>query len=294
MPDLEIRKWESIDRRAIKKATMVKLSEDTPSCGMGCDNRVRWGQIFKTSRTLRAIMSNDNYSCETTTRTVHEILQQNVPTTECKSMSMWEFLDKHRESIKDSTIYTDGAWKDTRKDEDILFSIETKERKASAAILIMSDSDKWKAKDIITITIKPRTINIIYQIKNAFTMEVTALLAAAQILNHFGITRDITSDCKSACDKLNYGYINNWENHGQDQLLKAIRTLRKEKVLWTRSHPEKRMEPNNYKKGDYGISLADAICNGDLRCENIDKRISTIIGEIEGQRLIWKKYLKRS
>ena len=179
-------------------------------------------------------MSNDNYSCETTTRIVHEILQQNVPTTKCKKMSMWEFLNTHREAIKGCTIYTDGAWKDTRKDEDILFSIATKESRASAAILIISDCDKWKAKDIITITIKPRTRNIIDQIKNAFTMEVTALLAAAQILKHFGITRNITSDCKSACDKLNYGYINSWANHGQDQLLKAIRTLRKERVLWTR------------------------------------------------------------
>jgi hypothetical protein len=146
---------------------------------MGCDNRMKWEQIFESNRTQRVIMSNDNYSCETTTRTVHGILQQNVPTTECKKRSLWELLNTHREEIKNCTIYTDGAWKDTRNEEDILFSIETKERRASAAILIISECDEWKAKDIITITIKPHTKNIIDQIKNAFTMEVTALLAAA-------------------------------------------------------------------------------------------------------------------
>ena len=125
MPDLEIRIWESIDGKAIKMGTIAKLSEKTPSCGMGCDNKMKWEQIFMENRTRRVIMSNNNYSCETTTRTVYDILEQNVPTTKCKTNSMWKFLDIHSTAIKGGTLYTDGAWKDTRKDDDILFSMTT-------------------------------------------------------------------------------------------------------------------------------------------------------------------------
>ena len=126
----------------------------------------------------------------------------------------------------------------------------TKDSRGSAVVVLISDCNKWKTKDIITITIKPSTSNIKDQIKNAFTMEVIALLAASQLLKYIGVNRNITTDCKSARDKLNYGYINKWANHGQAQILQAIRNIRKEKILWTRSHPEKRMELNSYQKRD--------------------------------------------
>jgi len=44
-PDLEVRCWERTRDAIIKKGSLVKLSQETPSCGMGC-NMKKNGQKY--------------------------------------------------------------------------------------------------------------------------------------------------------------------------------------------------------------------------------------------------------
>ena len=69
-------------------------------------------------------------------------------------------------------------------------------------------------------------------------------------------------------DKLNYAYMDSWAHHDQAQLLRAIKILYKKKIKWTRSHPELRKNVDQYDKNDFGISMADSVCNGDLLDDN--------------------------
>ena len=61
------------------------------------------------------------------------------------------------------------------------------------------------------------------------------MLAAAQIVNWFKISTEITTDCRGVLDKLNYEYVDKWANHSQAQILIAIHKLYSKKLKWTRS-----------------------------------------------------------
>ena len=105
--------------------------------------------------------------------------------------------------------------------------------------------------EIITLRIAADTTNVKEQITNAFTMEAIAILAAAQISEWAESELDITTDCKSLMEKINYAYMDSWAHHGQAQLLKAIKLIYKKKIKWTRSHPELRENVNQYNKNDF-------------------------------------------
>jgi hypothetical protein len=53
-PDLEIRIWERMDEGEVKRGSRLKLSEITPSCGMGCNMRMKWEDVFQKSRMQRS------------------------------------------------------------------------------------------------------------------------------------------------------------------------------------------------------------------------------------------------
>ena len=115
-------------------------------------------------------------------------------------------------------------------------------------------------------------------------MELLAILAATQILAWFNHITDITTDCKGVLDKLNYGYIESWANHGQAQILKTIHMTYKKELKWTRSHPELRKSLNQYDKNDYGIALADAACEGILD-GNGKKHVNDMMQEIKNMKI---------
>ena len=69
-PDLEVRIWEEIEGYNIMEGAEVKLSQLTPSCGMGCNKREKWNIIFTNTRMKRVIMSNDSYLYDVITRRV--------------------------------------------------------------------------------------------------------------------------------------------------------------------------------------------------------------------------------
>ena len=166
--------------------------------------------------------------------------------------------------IQNVVIYTDGSWKDDRTKTEKMFRMDKKKSISSAAVIIMGNSENWKLGEAITVRITAETINVKEQITNAFTMEAVAILAAAQIYKWAEVEIDITTDCKAVMDKLNYAYMDSWTHHGQAQLLKAIKIIYKKKIKWTRSHPEQRKNVDQYDKNDFGISMADSVCNGDL------------------------------
>ena len=120
-PDLEVRIWEEIEGFNIIEGAEVKLSQLTPSCGMGCNKREKWNRIFMNTRMKRVIMGNDNYQYDVTTRRVTDILIQNIPTTTVNRKSIWSILEDKESFIRNGVIYTDGSWKDMRKKENILF-----------------------------------------------------------------------------------------------------------------------------------------------------------------------------
>ena len=128
-----------------------------------------------------------------------------------------------------------------REKENILFRTGERESSASAAVVIISKNDNWKEEEAIVIRLSTRTEDIKNQITKAFIMELLAILAATQILTRFSHITDITTDCKGVLDKLNYGYIDSWANHGQAQILKTIHMTYKKELKWTRSHPELRL-----------------------------------------------------
>ena len=140
-PELEVRIWEKTDNRSIQKGSIVKLSDLTPSCGMGCNMKLEWKKIFETERVKRIILSNDDYTYETTTRKVREVLNQNVPTTALEESSIWEILEEHRQLLEKSTIYTDGSWKDMRTKAEKIFRIG-KGSRSSAAVVIISEENE--------------------------------------------------------------------------------------------------------------------------------------------------------
>ena len=263
---------------------IVKLSENTPSCGMGCNMRMKWSEVFSSNTTERVIMDNDSYKYEVTTRKVREILYQNTPTTIKSKRSIWEIVSEHAEVILNGTIFTDGSWKDERSTMEKLFRIDAKNNRSSAAVVIIDNSDDWKSREAITINIKAETANVKEQVNNAFTMEATAILAAAQIVSWYKSNARITTDCKGLSDKINFSYTESWANHGQSQILRAIHVLYKGKINWTRSHPEIRKKPNEYDKSDFGIAMADAACEGELRSSTRTQHVKTMMEEI--------KYLK--
>jgi hypothetical protein len=147
-PDLEIRIWERMDEGNMKRGSILKLSNLTPSCGMGCNRRMKWEDVFHKKRMERIIMDNDNYTYDTTIRKVNEVLTQNIPTTKVKDTSIWENIKDHREIIENGMIYTDGAWKDMRSAAERLFRIGGNNSRASSAIIIMSKENDWKKKKL--------------------------------------------------------------------------------------------------------------------------------------------------
>ena len=116
-------------------------------------------------------------------------------------------------------------------------------------------------------------------------MEAIAILAAAQISEWAESELDITTDCKSLMDKLNYAYMDSWAHHGQAQLLKAIKLIYKKKIKWTRSHPELRKNVNQYDKNDFGIAMADSVCNGDLLANSSDIHTKEMVKELNSQNI---------
>jgi ribonuclease HI len=149
----------------------------------------------------------------------------------------------------------------------------------------MGNSENWKREEAVTIRITADTINVKEQITNAFTMEAVALLAAAQISEWAETELDITTDCKAVMDKLNYAYMDSWAHHGQVQILKAIKILYKNKIKWTRSHPELRKNVIQYDKNDFGIAMADSVCNGDLLADTSNKHTKEIVRELNPQNI---------
>ena len=279
-PELEVRIWEKTDNRSIQKGSIVKLSDLTPSCGMGCNMKLEWTKLFETERVKRIILSNDDYTYETTTRKVREVLNQNVPTTALEESSIWEILEEHRQLLEKSTIYTDGSWKDMRTKAEKLFRIG-KCCRSSAAVVIISEENEWKDKVALTIRLTASTENVNEQLTKAFTMEAIGILAAAQIANWFKLDTDIITDCRGVLDKINYNYAESWANHGQVQILNAIRKLYNKKLKWTRSHPERRKKPNEYEKNDFGIAMADAICEDRIRDINNQKHVEEMMTELK-------------
>ena len=186
-----MRIWEEIDGLNIIEGGEVKLSQLTPSCGMGCNKREKWNMVFTNTRMKRVIMSNDSYKYDVTTRRVTDILIQNIPTTMINRNSIWSILEDKESIIKNGVIYTDGSWKDMRKKENILFRTGEKESSASAAVVIVNKSEKWKENEAIVIRLKARSDDIKDQINKAFIMELIAILAATQILSWFNLMADI-------------------------------------------------------------------------------------------------------
>jgi len=229
-PDLEIRIWERIDEGKMKRGSILKLSELTPSCGMGCNRKMKWKDVFHKKRMERIIMDNDDYTYDTTIRRVKEVLNQNIPTTKIKCTSIWENIKDHRELIENGMIYPDGAWKDMRSAKERLFRIGGNNSKASSAVIIMSKENDWKQKEAITIRLTAETENVKEQLTKAFTMEAIAILAAAQIVEWFKTDVEITMDCRGVLDKLNYAYVESWANHGQIQILSTIHNIYKKKI----------------------------------------------------------------
>ena len=280
-PDLEIRIWECTEGERIEEDTIVKLSISTPSCGMGCNKREKWENVFRNKWVDRAILSNDCYEYDITTRKVKSMLKQNAPTTIVKLKSIWSLLQSKGRIIKNGVIYTDGSWKDQREMKDILFRKSYNLSDASSAVVIIDKEDDWKQKEAITIRITANTSNMKEQLTKAFTMEAIAILAATQILKWYNHEAEITTDCRGVLNKLNYGYVESWANHGQAQILRAIHTNYKKKLNWTRSHPEKRKKVGQYTKDDFGIAMADAVCEQDLRNEDGRNEVKEMMGEIK-------------
>ena len=229
-------------------------------------------------------MDNDSYKYKITTRKIREILYQNTLTTTKSKRSIWEIVADHAEVILNGTIFTDGLWKDERSAVEKLFRIDTKNSKSSSGVVIMDKTDDWKSREAITIRIMAETENVKEQINNAFTMEATAILAAAQILSWYKSDASVTTDCKGKQDKINLSYPESWANHGQSQILRAIHLLYKQKINWTRSHPELRKKASEYDKSDFRIAMADALCEGELRSSTRTQHVKTMMEEI--------KYLK--
>jgi hypothetical protein len=123
-PDLEVRVWEGTSKSKIKKGSLIKLSQATPSCGMGCNMIKKWAEVFQDDEVKRVIMDNDSYTYNVTTRKVKEILTQNNPVAIVKKTSIWERLEKHRMLIQNGVIYTDGSWKDDRTITEKMFKID--------------------------------------------------------------------------------------------------------------------------------------------------------------------------
>ena len=180
-PDLEVRIWERTNEAKIKKGSLLKLSQDTPSCGMGCNMIKKWIEVFHDDEVKRVIMDNDSYTYNVTTRKVKEILTQNNPVSKVKNTSIWDSLEKHRMLIQNGVIYTDGSWKDDRPTTEKMFRMDKRKSLSSAAVVIMERSENWKMGEAITIRITADTINVKEQVTNAFTMEAVAILTAAQI-----------------------------------------------------------------------------------------------------------------
>ena len=152
-------------------------------------------------------MSNDCYEYDITTRTVKSMLIQNEPTTVVKLKSIWSLLQSREGIIKNGVISTDGSWKDQRELKNILFRNRYNISNASSAVVIIDKEDDWKQKEAITIKITSKTSNIKEQLTKAFTMEAIAILASTQILKWFKHEAEITTDCRGALDKLNFGYV---------------------------------------------------------------------------------------
>jgi ribonuclease HI len=245
----------------------------------------KWTDVFQDEEVKRVIMDNDSYTYNVTTRKVIDILIQNNPVTVGKKLSLWERLEKHKTLVQNSVIYTDGSWKDDRNTTEKLFRIDRKKSISSAAVVIVSNKENWKMGEIITLRIVADTINVKEQISNAFTMETIAILAAAQISKWAETEMDITTDCKAVMDKLNYAYMDSWAHHGQAQLLKAITLIYKKKIKWTRSHPELRKNVNQYDKNDFGIAMADSVCNGDLLADTSNMHTKEIVKELNSRNI---------
>ena len=160
-------------------------------------------------------------------------------------------------------------------------------------MVIVSNNENWKMGGIVTIRIVADTTNVKEQITNAFTMEAVAILAAAQISKWAETEIDITTDCKAVMEKLNYAYMDSWAHHGQVQLLKAIKLIYKKKIKWTRSHPELRKNVNQYDKNDFGIAMADSVCNGELQEGINDLHTRQIVRELNSQKILSLRYQTR-
>jgi len=105
-PDLEVRLWEATSKSKIKKGSLLKLSQATPSCGMGCNMIKKWKEVFKDHEVQRVIMDNDSYTYNVTTRKVKDILIQNNPTTIVKkNIYMGEIRKAQNAYSKWSNLY---------------------------------------------------------------------------------------------------------------------------------------------------------------------------------------------
>jgi hypothetical protein len=273
-PYLETRIWTRKKSSRVTLNEKITLHGNTTSNGMGCNHKIRYSYLFSKNETIRIILSADRVKNGITTRRIKNILNQNNPIIKITRNSIWKQLIPYSDIIAEGQIFTDGSFTDMSEHNEILFSLNPTKTKTSSAIVIISQHDDWKYKPIITITINPQQEELNQQITKSFTAELIAILGGLQITKQFKMRQDITTDCQSAAKILNPRTPSKWAHHQQSQLLSAINRLQRKDIKWTQSHPEKRKNDiSTYTKSEYGITLADGACEGNLKSANQKKHV---------------------
>ena len=239
-PTLEARIWTRNPNKTLRRNETVYLSEKTPSNGMGCNNTIKYNELFNKDETIRIILSSDRVNQYKTTRKIQDILVQNSPIIRIKKRNIWKQLLPYTHHLQNGQIFTDGSWSDNAQKTDILFNKDHENSTTASAIVIMDRGTEWKNKPIIAITITPNSTQVNKQITKSFTAELIGILGALQISNQYQTAQNISTDCQSATKLLNPKRPADWAHHPQNQLLSAIHRLRRNELKWTPSHPERK------------------------------------------------------